>query len=165
MGCYFKPTRRKIGIAMLLLACLLMGEWVRSLTVSDMLTWATGRTMIGQNHSIDCYTLTSVDSYLVLGFLQVSSSDSSSIDRIESVCRIPAWEKTTNWEKFRNGELKIVWFWSTIGYFERPDARGWRCLVPYWIICIPVTVVAMWLLLSKSRAQERSSKLVTNQSP
>ena len=35
MGGYFKPWRRKIGVVTLVMACVLMAGWVRSLTVAD----------------------------------------------------------------------------------------------------------------------------------
>jgi hypothetical protein len=35
MGVFFKPWRRKFGVLMLVLACVFMGGWVRSLSIYD----------------------------------------------------------------------------------------------------------------------------------
>ena len=39
MGEYFKPLRRKLGVVTLLMACVLMAGWVRSLSIFDAVTF------------------------------------------------------------------------------------------------------------------------------
>ncbi len=134
MGKYFHGWRRKIGLVTLLLACVFVAGWVRSIFVHDVLLFWDGTQALGLWGSQS-------------GSLVWDTNDNPDVQRWTT----PRWQ---NWiasegvHPFDNPEIK--WQWRFCGFGFASDGMTSR-IVPYWAIVIPLTLLAAWLLLSKPR--------------
>jgi hypothetical protein len=125
---YFKPLRQKIGVLTLGLACLFMAGWVRSLTLLDMLE-LPGRSKM--------YTLASMDSSL--GW-QISPHIPKNVNRL-------SWDSLPIDRPLH--EVNVGWHWQFAGFKSGESSKAKFWLTPYWSIVCPLTLISLWLLLSK----------------
>jgi hypothetical protein len=141
MGIYFKPLRRKIGVVTLMLACLFAAGWVRSRSIIDNFGGPTrGRFEVGIN-SID----NSIDLTL---FVRGTSN--------ETVWRMPDHDSCENvpLDVVFDGFIWVISLCGfKVGYQLPPQCCHTVCLIPYWSIVIPLTLLSAWLLLSKPRTK------------
>jgi hypothetical protein len=143
---YFKPLRRKVGIATLVLACVCAVGWVRSLSATDAILIPIGDASQDDDTTQGFW---SSDSGLNWGkFLWPrvrSPVDFESYNhRQRNEWGVPAYFQSVD----------IVWQWRFCGFgigFSRmtPMASVW--VVPYWSVVGPLTLLSAWLLLSKPR--------------
>ncbi len=139
MRTHFQPLRRKIGVLMLMMACVLMAGWVRSLHRADFLACEPGHVYMGL-HSVD----TMLTGQLIAG------KDLSpwgwpyfwSIDYVpheEAVLHGDPWQLNTAGIRFKTiAESPYVY-------------KGYLVAVCYPWIVVPLTMLSAWLLLSKPR--------------
>jgi len=146
---FFRGWRRKTGCVTLLVACLLTGGWVRSLTRHDGINYRTGqqsdqRLISFQSAVHWCWLEGSADLHLF---------------------------PTIDWYSFPHATNLMVnhpqrtWRWSYAGFGMHDftyagNATFTVLVIPYWSIVLPLIVLSAWLLFSKSRPQkeERSSR-------
>ena len=140
MPTYFKPWRRKIGVATLVVACVAMGAWVRSTLVKDHLTrdYGDGSTI----------QATAFDSHFGLvvrkGFQPSGKTEIRWLhSQVESINDWAA--ERGDWISYRLG-FGIVHYKLTNGYL-----KAW--FTHYASIVIPLTLLSAWLLLSRPRAK------------
>ncbi len=148
MGEFFKGWRRKIGIVTLLMACVFMAGWVRSLAMCDVFRFPTGQ------HTCD-------DVFFV---------DNTVVWRRNYEDQTEFVQKSLSWDRrpisdFHPAEedRRIPWIWRQCGFgwYERwqgwgigkikDDPRDTLWIIPYRVIVIPLTLLSAILLLSKPR--------------
>lgn len=145
MGGFFKPWRRKIGMVTLLMACLFTGGWVRSGSTRDLFNFPISETRL-----------------LILE----SNCGKVEWNLYENQAGIPAcdfhYSLETRDNAFLFDGLQPKWQWSGYGFqagvYEYLNTAGGRtemtshiCKLPYWSIVTPMTLISLWLLLSKPR--------------
>ena len=151
MGEYFKPLRRKIGVVTLVIVCMFVGGWVRSLSIQDGAKFHATRhqeySLISLRSGIHCLSVRRERDYNGQPLLFTPS---------------------INWHsnKLPNNKLILdmpdfVWSWRFLDFGVRecsPPSFGsvrfkdWTA--PYWSIVIPLTLLSAWLLLSMPRAKK-----------
>lgn len=148
MHTYFHGWRRKTGVVTLVLACVLMGGWMRSTFLTDELgipTWNhRGAALMSSGQSLlwitqDTNAATTGD--YPLDWMTVDSSDN--LMNIEEI----------KWSWRQGGFGVGEWSW-----LERGDTsqEGYRVTqtyraFPYWCITIPLTLLSAYLILVPSR--------------
>lgn len=144
----FKPMRRKIGVLTLVMACVFMAGWVRSKSKFENLEIPLGETAYA-------YGVTSkgggIDVYRVAGMEPagewIYSSRPAPLDENGHPKLATPWES----------HHEIEWRWDWAGFHvgvSRWNRMNWQiesCMIPYWSIVIPLTLISAWLLLSRPR--------------
>jgi hypothetical protein len=147
MWSYFKPLRRKIGVATLVLACVFATGWVRSLIVCDGLLppWGPGELWSKNGAMI-----------LVTSILPRDPQASTSFEWL----RYPLADARFIYE---NGSFGCSWRFEFVqsGICDC-SLNGPRVVFTvyklwYGFITIPLTLLSAWLLLSKP--QEKKSTI------
>ena len=151
---YFKPLRRKIGMLMLMLACLSTAGWVRSLGRFESCDVSFARTII-------------------LGVLQNGSCGLSFCGNANPTNI--QWQSHAlvdeRWGEWWTGDGTVwnfrpaptsEWHWKwrefRIGVLVYARYRLAYIQVPCWAIVIPLTLLSVWLLLSKPPAKGMRSQ-------
>jgi len=154
MGGFFHGRRRKIGVVTLMMACVLMGGWVRSQFITDNFGGPTqGRFEVGIN---------SIDNSIDFAVFIRGSADKTN-------WRMPYHDVVENgpndvaFDSFDGFIWLINICGFRIGFFLPPQCFHLVCLVPYWSIVIPLTLISAYLLLSKPRVAK--PKAVTEPTP
>lgn len=129
---FFKPWRRKIGLATLVMACVFMSGWVRSEMVSEIIL----------------IPINTRDAICI-----VSSHGRLSVQKdINQPPPQPAWS-TMPVSKIRNALAGKETQWPSIWVFYKLQGAHF----PYWLIVIPLTVVSVCLLHSFSLKSKRET--------
>lgn len=144
MGDFFKPWKRKVGLVTLLLACVFAAAWTRSLFVEDFL----GNGWRSWNGAIEQVFYTSSAGLLVITVHDENGARTEIVDH-------PAPPSVNN--ATAPASLPSA---GTIGTAGSEEIQWW---FPYWAITIPLTIISMWLLLSRARERESVSKSASNQ--
>jgi hypothetical protein len=157
---FFRGWRRKIGVVTLLIACLFMVGWVGS-EVKDR--WI----MINNNATRTRFRVSSVNGRINIlrwtpekGRLISIGSDPALKDRNPLTGRhfrtpFEFWdefkvEQRFDWAGFHYGNGRHH------SWHEEKRIAIW--FIPYWSIVCPLTIISLWLLLSKPR-QSTSKKV------
>lgn len=146
MPAYFKPLRRKIGVFTLLIACIFMAGWVRSSFCSDVINTSVWNT-IQSIRTTKAGLLWVSEEYpgTMFGFCpQIQLGNAST------------WDFQGPWQlewkscgiKFGEGHFENI----QAGITFNVRAKYW--IIPFWLIVIPLTLLSVWLLLSRPRAQK-----------
>jgi hypothetical protein len=141
MGSYFKPLRGKLGVVTLVLACLLMAGWVRSIFTLDQLRFRDLPTMTFQSAS---------------GHLRMWHDSSGEVT--SSDLHFFEWQRSTvslsSTSPFPGSTNHFGWI--GFDFVQYPEQMSLRIL-PYWSIVIPLTLLSAWLLFSKPRTKRIES--------
>ena len=129
MGEFFKPLRRKLGCLALLMACLLMGAWARSLTLTD-----------------SCFF--SVSGIWQVGF--VSNYGQFSLGVVRFPDDIPFRYNVAK----HSGPICIETVPLMFDFIGHAKHRVYtqkvsQPIFSYWYFVIPLTLISLWLLFSK----------------
>ncbi|MDB5345651.1 MAG: hypothetical protein JWP89_4028 [Schlesneria sp.] len=144
MHTFFHGRRRKAGIVTLVMACLVVGMWMRSLLVRDQISFwdrATLRQIASDDGTLRFgrVTWTDHDFEDVSPWPQFRISDRSS-----------GHSNDEYWEDF-----EMAWRAGAGGFdFGRgfyADQQRERWVVPYWSLVTPLTLVSVYLILWKPR--------------
>lgn len=144
---FFNGWRRKAGMATLGLACILTCGWLRSFYASDWILFPTGDGTGGSGHLL----LSAEGSF----FCGLNVYPYSNI----------RW-KSIHWQSDQADEylptleaMEPTWYLHSCGFnvgraelLFPPDFHvevDVFCLMPYWSIVLPLTLLSAWLLLSK----------------
>jgi hypothetical protein len=153
MWSVFKGWRRKLGVMTLVMACVFMLEWVRGLSVIDVfryrLTNRTTLSLYSIRHSIlfemECFDDDSPRFYPPLWAILPDDLNPLKIFPIEWSQRILSF----GFGRFRG---KV----DSLGHDSNYNLQSISypffstyCNVPCWSIVIPLTVISLWLLLTK----------------
>ena len=146
---FIRGWKRKVGIVTLLMACVVMVEWIRSMTNSTQFSIRT------EKHA--CVGIRSANQ--VFGFFYWRFNDPSmnwdAYGHVEFVV-YPFAEQPglKNWpdgiSRWRIGDFG--WQDSSIG----PNHRMVEFIAPHWCIAVPLTLISLWLLLSKPRPSNQT---------
>lgn len=143
---FFRGWRRKGGVLTLLMACVLTGGWMRSLSTRDLFNFPIDHTRL---------------------LMLVSNGRNVEWDLYENQAGIPACDFHYSLEprddSFHVEGVEARWQWSVLGfqagvYDYRGNGRGGSltgitshmCKLPYWSIILPLNLISAWLLLSKT---------------
>lgn len=142
MSHYFKSWRRKIGVVPLVMGCLFAAGWVRSLNCEDAVVICC--------NSHQEYTL---------------FSSSGLFGMTDSYERLPVQRQ--HWPMFDSStkrlfapavfaDTRLTWHWKRWGFgcveylgFRSNGCRFVHWFFPYWSVVIPLTLLSVWMLLSK----------------
>jgi hypothetical protein len=163
MGDFFRDRRRTIGCAVLMLALAVMGGWIRSRRYTHTLTFQGG----GGRWPSTIHTISSCHRGLL--WIQKEMND---FDKISTQPRFscffgPADRDVFEREIYCGSIWKSYWtayIWKWYGFRyetnDKPDPRGliriW--VIPYWVLVIPLTWFAAYLLLTKSRRSKQAER-------
>ena len=128
MAEFFKSWRRKVGVMTLLIACLCLGGWVRSLNTIDLIFVRGGLIVVSLRGNFSFSHRVHVLSQTLSGGFpsKIRSSD------------------------FREG-LKI---WS-MDASSTITIQTDHAMIPYWSLVLPATALSAYLLLTKPRESTR----------
>ena len=164
MGEFFRGWKRKVGVLTLVMACLLMGSWMRSRIGWDALEFFRGS-----------FAIQSDNGHLLLARIVINPSG-----RELKWSSMPGhyWMGPTPnnpWQPIPFAQNKIDWSFRWNG-FESGDvlttpvtgpSQTWMQFwqVPYWSIVLPLTLISAFLLLSKPRKsiQTKTAQPVANE--
>ena len=153
----FKGWRRKMGFVMLGLACVFAAGWVRSQQIFD----ASVRNFGGYR-----YMVTSFDGMIDIG-------RTSEIDGLPSVIwNSGKLSQLSGFEVDDNGarrpfdpwkSIEVDWKWDCGRFHIGAGKLKWRtgtlqvetCIIPYWSIVIPLTLISFLLLISHPRTSSQ----------
>jgi len=170
MGGYFQPLRRKIGMMILLTACVVMMGWVRSLTYTDEIQVFLGQNTVHQLIS-NKSGLAWVSTWGAITDRQGNVLQCARVLRkphhwmFFEPSRMSYWETSTVLDAEEKGDVfgysfdrsfpAARWYWKCIGFCfgteDNPPERAAFLTAPYWSLTIPLTLISLWLLLSKPR--------------
>lgn len=143
MWAVFKPWRRRIGFCTLMMACVLMSIWIRSLKLRDSIELFT---------SFSCYRLSSENQRL--GF--------KSYDHGRVIPRQHRWNP--EWNSIPKDQIANVDYptiqrqkftWKYLGFYvwRQHDPELTEFLIDYRTIMSLLTLLSACLLLSKPRKE------------
>lgn len=172
MSEFFRGWRRKIGVVILVTACLLAMGWVRSLVIGDQVAFEIHQTF--NNSLTENHFLTSKNGclrWIRYGFYS-NGVNPTSVDPLSIWTVVPLDSSSEPFDEFKDtsvhlsiaqtrkkfrGEHYWHWRWQWLQFdFGKGQAYGdapmlvW--VVPYWSITITMAILAAFLILSKSRA-------------
>jgi len=166
MGEFLKGWRRKMGCVTLVMACVFTAAWVRSLTLQDCYSFGSGK---GDIMFVVCSREGAFGEIITFYRLPVTWKNG------EGMGWEPGWDVVPQKEFDIAHGKNTEWRWKWAGFdffqvsqmdedtikFTNPIViRG--CLVPYWTIVIPLTLVSTYLLLVKPRPKPKKAVEPTN---
>jgi len=156
MGEFFQEWQRKAGCVTLLMTLALMGAWIRSLLVEDLVLRG------GQS---DTY-FTSGNGSIQWDQITLTSGKPINLEpnlRWE-IRRLPDHDGVTLPIK----ESRVLWrrigFGFQVAVAEYPDSAGnqirrGQWAISYWAITVPLTLLSAYLILRKPRPKPRAAQL------
>ena len=159
MGDFFKPWRRKIGVATLLMACVLMAGWIRSPTGRDRLRFPIDTL---NYHDIASFGggLLWERVYLVqpIKLNAVESTYASALFSEFATTFVDTQMNLTSGIQEGGGQ-RFEWRWRCCGFDAGEIGedgalgkfRGTFWFISYWSIVLPLTFISAFLLLTKPR--------------
>ena len=152
MGEYFQGWRRKIGCITLMLACVFAAAWVRSIGREEGVYFdSKGQTPLmicSRNHFLTIIFASHFTRPVVFAQLKLRWFDGD--------CSGETNEEY--WTLANAGFANVVTKARTVGGIMIGSAfdtslsnplKKWFVSFPYWLITIPLTLISIWLLLSK----------------
>jgi hypothetical protein len=153
---FFRGWRRKAGLVTLVISVALVGAWMRSAIIADVI----------QLKHEDSYQFIGS----MLGSMRWSRWTSPSVSGPQH-----SWVPSFVWDShdanaFQGDafeEAEVDWRWKWLGFeflhatIRRPSGMNGqtsRWSVPYWSLVLPLTVVSAWLLISKPRAAKSAKE-------
>jgi hypothetical protein len=150
---FFKPWRRKFGVATLAVACVFAVGWVRSLTLSDYITVPFGTIgsglLISDDGCFICTWSTSPGDAIA----DWQTGQVSDVEHLGPVEYPPEFEDV-EFPSDDEPEKPRILDWLTQSFrgmsFQRVGSdEHW--LAPYWPFVVTLTLVSGYLILSKPR--------------
>jgi hypothetical protein len=132
MGEFFKGCRRKTGVLTLVMAAVLLGGWIQSFLVVDELAfWIAGRLH---------------DVIAVNGTIYWCGRDQSQLKgfNYQLFPRAPLID--INGDDFGARRVKAI---TAVSQYKGQNGILW--IFSYWFAITPLTLISLWLLLSKPR--------------
>ena len=149
MDDFFKSWQRRIGIVLLVMACMVTAGWVRSPFVTDTVSYATG--------TYSMHIWFSADGSF--GLIRDGCDSEKFFKKHPDLKLAVAGPNFPAWQTMKSGIIDlstVKWQWRWMGFDvgenEEDDGHWWTYVsIPYWSIVIPLTLISSWLLLSKRR--------------
>jgi hypothetical protein len=147
---FSRGWRRKMGLSLLVMTCVLMGGWLRSVFVADGISWTRGSNVCEHFMSAE-QNLTWQTTYNIEALLP---------------SMLPVWHSSAlDFTIVDDAADQPVWRWRFLG-FEAGEfttqmtgdaSYGSFCSIPYWSVTVPLTLVSIWFLLSKPRPSNQKN--------
>lgn len=157
---YFKPLRRKLGVVMLVGACLFVVGWVRSLNHVDVVMFPIKPTAFDSLYSIagTCvWQRTQVSLEAQHLFVNAYAGPKHLTCETRPISN---WRNLDVVAEFGLVRWQFLGFAVTESLPGQPDevVVSERYLhIPYWFFVLPLTLGAAWFMLSKSRFYKSKS--------
>ncbi len=145
---FFKGWRRKTGLVTLVLACMVMGIWLRSRLVVDQITFARGNALQILNSDNGTFVWLAIE---------------MTADEIRAIRFVWQSGPTKSFDKVEQSEddTKLVREWKFCGFSfgEGPFATNGQSLrlkylgIFYSSITIPLAVISAWIILTPLKKQ------------
>lgn len=168
---YFNPLRRKLGVLVLVMACVFMAAWIRGLYVRTEISVGRNDPKVPTDKGV-YYNLQDKGWYAsqiqMQSFQQFVSSDGLTWRRVSVIDPECFIGYTVGWRDTRYDPFKTffspgkkIWRWQFCGidagdYSDGVDLEASSGLirisfwhVPYGLIVVPLTLISAYLLLSK----------------
>lgn len=153
---FFKPCRRKIGCVTLVMACVAMCGWVRGHIVEDSIEWgdAVLEKGKGERHMVSV-------SRNGLVWKQFETSRFNFVIEFREAnkrwsCKPITTSSSADPLTQISFDCEFEWRWKGGGFDFGVFHEKWNqlvrvkyCTVPYWPIVVPITLLSIWLLLTK----------------
>jgi len=181
MGEFFKGWRRKIGVLTLVMACVMMGAWVRSFGRMELIHICPGRSLviIGSRNGSLCLMRSVYQTHEVAISKSITIFNSS-LKRIGVGCSSEKSSDETNikyWtkENWPVHDTVSQSYWTFGGFLFGTESHTTIsdehdeliAMAPYWSIVVPLTLISLWILLCNPRdstpkkiAERNSEKVV-----
>ena len=152
MGEYFRGWKRKIGLLVLGLACVLLVWWVRSIRTKDVFQLRVAKTRV-------CF-LTSNKSWIYWQFVRESFPSQLTLQQTTIVGFAPPSITLSSWHFVSSADdanqfvVLTTEQLSILVNAQRSYYPGLKMEVlgaPYWSLVLPLTALSAYLLLSKPR--------------
>lgn len=142
MHTFFHGWRRKVGVATLVMACVVMGAWIRSTIITDIVNFGGEYPQYRLNSYAGVFEI----------FVCRPAGDVPRVPRL--------WKTRVTTEDYDPiGQGGILWRWDWGGFhfgaagptpgFAPEEAQFYA--IPYWSITCPLTLLSAYLILWKRR--------------
>lgn len=144
---FFRGWQRKWGCITLVMACLLMGMWIRSRIVNDFLaTDGRDATYRIGSYGGELSFIRETPAAQFGRFLHLDSFHEGNEDKYE------LWRSWDSWDGY-----EMEWRWDlTQFHFGAGTIFGIRTesyTFPYWFFVLPLTLLSAYLILGKARTR------------
>lgn len=164
---FFRPFRRKLGVLVLAMACLLMVGWVRSLKGTEATSFALGRHSLVQLKSTDgTLVVQKNDSAFPIDLVPGQTDDFLLVRAAESLLQGPrdivfSFDEEDDWSTTHTEYRSFFHrFGFRIGCLDNKtySVQACICAFPYWSLVLPLSLLSASLLLSKPRPKRTSEE-------
>lgn len=149
MHVFFQGWKRKVGCITLVMVCLFVAGWVRSSGAYDVFAAPFGDTVL---------FVENLEGRFLLSVFQLHQVHP------RTKARYPQSMEWRTAEK-RSGSFLIqvdrIWGKPLFQILRKTEGSGGNNIeitflsIPYWSIVVPLTLISVWLLLSRPRPQKR----------
>jgi hypothetical protein len=158
---FFRGWRRKGGCVTPVIACVLLGLWVRSLVIRDEIRLRPNRWL---------HAFASAAGTLRWGTFGPLPAVTDGNDRLFEYTTKNVSDQDNNdvyWQQWRN-EWRYGWAGFDFGagyHWTRSDVTISRWTAPHWAIILPLTLLSAWQLLSKPKPKAKlvAPEIASNQ--
>jgi len=147
---FFKLRRRKYGLVTLVMACVLMVGWIRSHFRFEFIDIPVGNSAIGvtsMHGGLDFSRVTSLENKPVSNSIEVKS--------VELFINPKEPSNRTPW----GPDFVFDWRWDWAGFHigagQYSSRRDQDCMIPYWALVMPLSLLSAWFLLSTGYTQKK----------
>lgn len=172
MGEFFKPWKKKVGVATLVIALIAVGGWVRSLWIGDITLLKLG------SFTLEAASRQSEFRFVVYRYLDFAGAASVNSDRTSwKTFTLPPL-KPREWRFYKevtgNVDDELIEKWECCGVavarrkmslFSGMGLNGRReafAMSSYYdLVVAPLTLLAAWMLLSRSTKPEKPTAIPT----
>ena len=154
MGDYFRGWRRKIGLATLLLACIMTAGWVRSGTMIDFVVVRfVGWVFVSGSQQFRII-VPDGQALSVLVKLERKANSGESVYVIENhSISSDSFETSPLWHRALKGYVLHIYNNKTKRNYHRS---------PYWVVVQSLMLISAWLLLFKGPTTQKHNRCQTD---
>ena len=156
MGEFFRGWRRKLGVVMLVMACVFTGMWVRGFAFEDAIRLGNGQRIVTRGRVLQTLSTSSRNGLIWkheetdCDMTWVAGWQSRPVEKMDEFD--PVTDPVTS---FVNSNV-LDWRWQLCGFDIGRFHGATADRLSYWrishsSITIPLTLISFWLLLTKPR--------------
>jgi hypothetical protein len=143
---FFRGWRRKVGCATLVMACLVIALWIRSIYFVDELRLFCGN-VCSRNQSLELEPANwDLEFWASQKWVTYSTDGQPS-----------GYDADTD----PHDPNHIVWYLHMLGIGIGKWPDGWLLTIPYWSVVVPLTLLSAFLILSKPRRKKTAESAPT----
>jgi hypothetical protein len=144
---FFNGWRRKAGCSLLLVACVFTTGWIRSQRRFDLLFIPVGNATYG--------FVSGAGAIDFLRFWEPESQDELYFLSGDLMSENGSWLDETGyinpWSSSHQIKWRLDWHGFRVGVSHIGNRHDTDCVLPYWSIAIPLTLISAYLILWKPR--------------